>query len=562
MGKNRTIKHNKCCVCSQSYNEKNLDAHVHTYTHHEAIAKILGSKQVGHRCWACNVSFIGLEQYKEHIAKDEHRHNLFKLKGKRKLKVNLPVDYDTMLNAEIKNLCNEERPQRCFVCRHSFCEWELDIHKHSMVHHVAIENLKGSEQVHKCWACDLSVMGICEYKKHIGTAIHKINMAILKKRRSDNDKSAVDYREEFDDELKALCTQRDLQTNKKKEVRFLKWMQGKEVKIKGKQKAPQTKLIQKFPMKNMSQSFQVPAKAGEDFTSDQLPTQCKLFHSLEDQQKISTSRPEPTTLKRRQESTLEENVESHIERVVRQTCESYCEKELFRGRTKSKKKHKKQEQSTEYVSSHSSQKSTGEPCSRDAFYTLRNSQQDQIDTNKQQEQCMSRKHINGQEASVASPSSVSSLAEKIGSFHSRAKATCNVNICQILDVGGNDSFRNDTNRGKKNGYNAETSQENLDEVQIIPCNPRKDQDISNPTHQNPETTCRQNKVNKLMTMSSREEELTNSLSNVGDQLFQAYGTLQTAYMEVQNLLTAKQQVTSEMSSLRAKRIQLLKDMIE
>lgn len=214
-----------------------------------------------------------------------------------------------------------------------------------------------------------------------------------------------------------------------------------------KRKAPQTKLIQNFQMKNMSQSFQVPAKAGVDFTSDQLQTQSNLFHSSEDQQKISNSRPEPTTLKRRQESILgmdnlnctlvkrpcppseisahvsgelmyapeqvhreistrtirkpldyqdvdvcsEENVESHMQRVVRQTCESYCEKELFtKGQTKLNKKHKKQERFTEYVSSQSSQKSTEEPCSRDAFYTLRNSQQDQIDTNKQQEQCMSR----------------------------------------------------------------------------------------------------------------------------------------------------------------------------
>ncbi|XP_056620301.1 uncharacterized protein znf106b [Triplophysa dalaica] len=630
MGKKRTTKLNKCCVCSKSYDEKNLDAHAHSYNHHKAIQKINGSKLVAHRCWACNVSVIGLEEYKEHIAKDEHKQNLFKLKGKRQIKVNLPVDYDTMLDAELKNLCNKERRQRCFVCRHSFLARELDIHKHSFVHHLEIENLKGSEQVHKCWACDLSVTGMPEYKKHIGTANHKTNMSILTKRRSDNDKSAVDYREEFDYELKALCDQRDLQKMKKKELQFLKWMNAKAEKQKGKQKAPQTKLIKNFQMKNMSQSFEVPAKVGEDFTSDKLPTQCKLFQSLEDQQKISTSKPEPTTLKRRQGSILgmdnlnctlvkrpcppleisahvsgeltyapeqgqreistrtigkpldyqdvdvcsEENVESHMERVVRQTCKSYLEKELFiKGRTKLDMKHKKQERSTEYVSSLSSHKSTGEPCSRDAFYTLRNSQEDQIYTKTQQEQCMSRKHIHGQEASVASPSSVSSLAEKIARFHSRTKATCNVNVCQTLDVGGNDSFRTDTDtyRKKKNGYNAETSEENgynaetsqedLDGVEIISCY-RKEQDISNTTHQNPETTCRQSKVNKLMTLSSREEELTNSLSNVGDQLFQAYATLQTAYTEVQNLLTAKQQVTSEMSSLRAKRIQLLKDMIE
>lgn len=114
-------------------------------------------------------------------------------------------------------------------------------------------------------------------------------------------------------------------------------------------------------------------------------------------------------------------------------------------------------------------------------------------------------------------------------------------------------------------------------------------------------------VNKLMTLSSREEELTISLKNVGDQLFQAYSTLQNAYTEVQQLLTIKQQVcswsnsfaywkienkwlfiptvsfcncqyiqiecktihhkffcyqvTSEMASLRAKRIQFLQDMM-
>lgn len=65
-----------------------------------------------------------------------------------------------------------------------------------------------------------------------------------------------------------------------------------------------------------------------------------------------------------------------------------------------------------------------------------------------------------------------------------------------------------------------------------------------------------------MTLSSREEELSISLKNVGDQLFQAYSTLQNAYTEVQQLLMVKQQVTSEMASLRAKRIQFLQDMMD
>ncbi|XP_057209316.1 uncharacterized protein znf106b isoform X2 [Triplophysa rosa] len=387
--KKKKTKHNimnKCCVCSQKYEEKNLDNHAHSYSHHKAIEQIMGSKQVSHRCWACNVSVIGLEQYKEHIAKDEHKQNLIKLKCKRHQKHNLTVDYDTKLDAEFNTLRTQkkERPQRCFVCCHSFLAQDLDNHMHSFVHHEAIEKLKGSEQVHKCWACDLSVMGLKDFKKHIGTFNHKYKMAILTEKRSYDDKSTMDYSDEVDDELKALCAQRDQQ----------------------------------------------------------------------------------------------------------------------------------------------------------------------------------KEQINGQEASVASPSSVSSLAEKIGRFHRPTIATCNVSVCQILDVGGNDSFRTDTDRKKKIGYNAETSQEDIDCLQIIPCNPRKEQHISNTTHQNPETTCRKNKVNELMTLSSREEELSNSLRNVGDQLFQAYATLQTAYTEVQHLLTTKQEVTSEMSSLRAKRIQLLQDMIE
>lgn len=54
-------------------------------------------------------------------------------------------------------------------------------------------------------------MGIHAYKKHIGTSDHKTNMSILKKKSSDGDKSAFDYGEEFDDELKALCAQREQQ---------------------------------------------------------------------------------------------------------------------------------------------------------------------------------------------------------------------------------------------------------------------------------------------------------------------------------------------------------------
>lgn len=64
----------------------------------------------------------------------------------------------------------------------------------------------------------------------------------------------------------------------------------------------------------------------------------------------------------------------------------------------------------------------------------------------------------------------------------------------------------------------------------------------------------------MLTLSSKEDTLTSSLEGVGDELFLAYSTLQNAYTEVQRLLAVKQQVTSEMSSLRTKRIKILQDM--
>ncbi len=49
-------------------------------------------------------------------------------------------------------------------------------------------------------------------------------------------------------------------------------------------------------------------------------------------------------------------------------------------------------------------------------------------------------------------------------------------------------------------------------------------------------------MNTLISLSLKEEELTSSLENVGEQLFQAYSTLQSAYTEVQRLQDVKQEV--------------------
>ncbi|XP_041827706.1 zinc finger protein 106 [Melanotaenia boesemani] len=67
-------------------------------------------------------------------------------------------------------------------------------------------------------------------------------------------------------------------------------------------------------------------------------------------------------------------------------------------------------------------------------------------------------------------------------------------------------------------------------------------------------------IDQLLAVSLREEELSRSLQNVDTSLIQARAALEAAYMEVQRLMVVKQQVTVEMSTLRNKRIELLKGM--
>ncbi|KAM4723927.1 zinc finger protein 106 [Anableps anableps] len=67
-------------------------------------------------------------------------------------------------------------------------------------------------------------------------------------------------------------------------------------------------------------------------------------------------------------------------------------------------------------------------------------------------------------------------------------------------------------------------------------------------------------IDQLLAVSLREEELSQSLQNVDTNLIQARAALEAAYMEVQRLMVVKQQITVEMSTLRNRRIELLKGM--
>nr|XP_057933494.1 zinc finger protein 106 isoform X2 [Doryrhamphus excisus] len=67
-------------------------------------------------------------------------------------------------------------------------------------------------------------------------------------------------------------------------------------------------------------------------------------------------------------------------------------------------------------------------------------------------------------------------------------------------------------------------------------------------------------IDQLLAVSLREEELSRSLQTVDSQLIQARAALEAAYVEVQRFMVVKQQITTEMSTLREKRIALLKGM--
>ncbi|XP_052009330.1 zinc finger protein 106-like [Xyrauchen texanus] len=67
-------------------------------------------------------------------------------------------------------------------------------------------------------------------------------------------------------------------------------------------------------------------------------------------------------------------------------------------------------------------------------------------------------------------------------------------------------------------------------------------------------------VDQLLAVSLREEELNSSLQAVDSSLIQARAALQSAYLEVQRVLMVKQQVTTEMNSLRTRRIEILQGM--
>uniref|UniRef100_A0A096MDK3 Zinc finger protein 106-like n=1 Tax=Poecilia formosa TaxID=48698 RepID=A0A096MDK3_POEFO len=72
----------------------------------------------------------------------------------------------------------------------------------------------------------------------------------------------------------------------------------------------------------------------------------------------------------------------------------------------------------------------------------------------------------------------------------------------------------------------------------------------------------QSRMDQLLAVSLREDELSHSLQDLEQSMVQARNALQSAYAEVQRLLLLKQQVTAEVNNLRTQRIEILQGMQE
>ncbi|KAG9283019.1 zinc finger protein 106-like [Astyanax mexicanus] len=104
----KTRQLQKCPVCLLQYQNKNLDKHMHSRSHHEAIEKLKGSPQI-HKCLACGISVWGMSQYEKHIMTPGHITNLIYLQKNRWSGRRFTVDYT---DDELAAVCAERDQKR------------------------------------------------------------------------------------------------------------------------------------------------------------------------------------------------------------------------------------------------------------------------------------------------------------------------------------------------------------------------------------------------------------------------------------------------------------------
>ncbi|XP_074091276.1 zinc finger protein 106 isoform X2 [Macrotis lagotis] len=103
------------------------------------------------------------------------------------------------------------RERKCILCHTVYnSKKEMDEHVRSMLHHRELENLKGRDSNHECRVCQVTVVGLSAYAKHISSQLHKDNVDAQERKEDGKDEEVEE--EYFDKELVQLIKQRNEQS--------------------------------------------------------------------------------------------------------------------------------------------------------------------------------------------------------------------------------------------------------------------------------------------------------------------------------------------------------------
>ncbi|NP_001182712.1 zinc finger protein 106 [Xenopus tropicalis] len=109
------------------------------------------------------------------------------------------------------------RERKCILCHIVYSsKKEMDEHMRSMLHHRELENIRGRDCNHECRVCQVTVVGLSTYAKHISSQLHKDNVDAQDKE-EEKEEAEEEY---FDKELIQLINQRKEQC-KQEEVSCL-----------------------------------------------------------------------------------------------------------------------------------------------------------------------------------------------------------------------------------------------------------------------------------------------------------------------------------------------------
>ncbi|XP_056301502.1 zinc finger protein 106 isoform X3 [Danio aesculapii] len=478
--------------------------------------------------------------------------------------------------------------RRCLICGQQYGEKNLSSHIHSYVHHEAIEHIKGSKQLHNCFACDVSVMGLEMYEEHISTPEHTHRLFLLHTKGKQKQ-----LREDYNivltkDELRALkIRQQRKQQHKDCSTCFVccKSFPVQDIdvhmngclhhqmieQLKGRRNMEKRKCWGKGAQAKTTYNstyWSTPVVVNE-FTNaknrNDSPTSTQLIQILSkwrqegmrDMDNLNGPLVKPAEHRPPEVSahTTHPNPEKRggdVYDVTPETeggasVEPSCSPALVQSRLEA---HRYSLTTTARQDCTNQKKTTEHEA-----VVLQHPQEKAINAVFEP---MARKEMNEVQPHSDSLPSVSSLPE------TALENQTSKNDSRVLETAENVQPHAVCMKRKKSNESEKEQSETFLENHNIQTTKKRKQDISHNGHNpNPERNgkiFKKGNVNKLLALSLKEDELTRSLENVGDQLIQAHSILQSTYTEVQRLLAVKQQVTSEMASLREKRMKILQQM--